>query len=63
MEVRIIPENHEIIAVNATNPLTINVGKFGTSPVLKNFNNIGKNISAAITNRHKDRPPKNSIGR
>ena len=39
-----------MIAVNAINPLTISVGKFGTAPIRKNLYKIGINKIAENTN-------------
>ena len=39
------PEKNETIAPSATKPLTINVGKFGTNPVLRYTTNTGITVS------------------
>ena len=55
---RINPEKNDIIAAIAINPLTINVGKFGTIPVAKNLNKIGMNSIRDIMIKIMALPPK-----
>ena len=51
-----------MIAVNAINPLTISVGKFGTAPIRKNLYKIGINKIAENTNNAEESTEKKLIG-
>ena len=60
---KISPHIADKIEVTAIKPLTINVGKRGTKPVLKYSISIGKNNISAININRIDIAPKNLSGR